>query len=407
MDLETLPSLSTLKSEGLAQGWDFNNRNGARLIPKTAGQAAQLLNWVAESNLQVAFNAQDAAMLDEPLWLDVSDLKQVRQYPVDDFIIEVETGMTYGQLAAIVSKNWQAFPLTYPDELTLAEILAEDLPALESGLRGYPRDYVLKTELVTPDGQITISGADVVKNVTGYDLAKLYVGGRHAFGLLTSVTLKLTALPQCKRYWQFKADSIHMAFALSEKLLASNLPLQACEIYQDEGGWQILIEVSGDEWVAVDCLQTLNMIGNKPPEPLDEVTGKALSARLQQWPEANTVLETCLPLSNWNDLASSLSKQSALSDMRFQVRPAANLLMLSAPFFPFSALPYLKAEIAQHQGFMQILRISPTDVAMFSEALALYEEFNLPEDPATRRLLKELKKGYDPSGVLFTPRLPL
>ncbi len=407
MDLDTLPAISTLKSEGLAQGWDFNGRSGHRLLPKMAGQAAQLLNWAQESGLRVAFHPQEAALLEEPLWLDHADLKQVRQYPVDDFIIEVETGMPFGQLVALLSKNWQAFPLTYPDELTLGEILANDLPALESGLRGYPRDYVLKTELVTPDGQITISGADVVKNVTGYDLAKLYVGGRHTFGLLTSVTLKLAALPQCRRYWRFPADSFHLAFALSEKLLASNLPLQLCEIYREEGHWAVLIEIAGDDWVAVDCLQTLNTLAARPPQALDEPAGKGLAARLQQWPENHTVLEASLSLSNWSEFARALMKQSALDNMRFQIRPAAGLVMLSAPFFPFSALPYLKAEVARHQGFLQILRISPTDVATFSEALALYEEFNLPEDPATRRLLKELKKGYDPSGVLFTPRLPL
>lgn len=407
MDLKTLDDIKAMQAQGLAHAWDFSSKTGYRLIPKTAEQTAQLLSWTGEHQRQIAMNPLDAGMLAEPLWLDLSELKQVRQYPVDDFIIQVETGITVGELSRLLAKNWQAFPLSYPAETMLSDILAEDRPSLETGFRGYPRDYVLKAEIATPDGQITITGADVVKNVTGYDLAKLYVGGRHAFGVLTSVTLKLTTLPQNKRYWLYHAESLYAAFALSDKLLASNLPISMCELFQEGSEWQILIEIAGDDWVLVEYVEVLNQLSAQTPQMLDTETGIALAERLQRWPEESTILEAAFPIANWSELASGLLKQSALGDMRFQIRPAAGLVMISAPFFPYTALPYLKAEIQQHTGFAQMLRIAKTDVATFAEATAVYEMFNLPEEPAVRGLLKSLKKSYDPDGMLFTPRLPL
>src|SRR5262249_28775095 len=149
---------------------------------------------------------------------------RIRQHPAADFVIEVETGLTVGQLDALLVASQQFWPLSYPTDTRLIDILAEDRPALETGLRGHPRDYVLKTEIATPDGQLTVSGADVVKNVTGYDLAKLYVGGRNAFGVLTSITLKLLSRPAARQAWQLSFEASNRAFATAQAALAAPYP---------------------------------------------------------------------------------------------------------------------------------------------------------------------------------------
>lgn len=419
MDSSVLASISQLQAEDLARPWEFQGESGHKLTPQSAAQVAKLLNWAQESKCSVAIDYVDACRMPQPLWLDLSALTRVRQYPTEDFIIEVETGMTFGELEQGLAKNWQAFPLSYPAETTIAEVLAEDRPALETGLRGAFRDYVLKTEIATPDGHLTISGADVVKNVTGYDLAKLYVGGRHAFGVVTSVTLKLMALPHAQRHWLFTVDSLQAGCALSEKLLAAHLPLSVCEIYQSDAGWRVFIELCGDDWLMTDTQAILTRAGSQPgqywtdsqkgepPQRLKEDLGLILKAQLQEWSIDATRMEVALPLSQWTALAVLVSKQSTLSQMRLQVRPAAGLVYISAPMFPSAALRYLQTEAKAQGGFSQLLQISPTDAATLSEAEAILAAFNLPEEPIVQRLLKDLKKGYDPQGILHTPHLPL
>jgi FAD/FMN-containing dehydrogenase len=57
------------------------------------------------------------------------------------------------------------------------------------------RDHILGGTIVTGDGRVIKAGGNVVKNVAGYDLTKLQVGGFGAFGVVTQLHLRLRALP--------------------------------------------------------------------------------------------------------------------------------------------------------------------------------------------------------------------
>lgn len=409
MDLKEMPSIQTLQQTGLAQAWTFAGKPGFKFLPQTALQVAQLLQWRHEQNSAIAFTEAEASLLPEPAWLDLSRLNQVRQYSADDFMIQVECGMTYRELLAHTAPHKQIWPLSYPPNLTIGEILADERPALETGLRGYPRDYVLKTEVATPDGLLTISGADVVKNVTGYDLAKLHISGKHSFGSLTSVTLKLMALPPARKQWLYQPGSFNNACGLSARLLDSKMPLSICELFYRADQWYLLLEITGDEPLIAECEATLKQLTTDvPSEALDTRSGQSLIFDLQQQPTDQTLIEIAFPLSRWQGFVSQISKQASLgAAMKFQIRPAAGLIYLSAPQFPFAALRYLQNEAQAHDGLPQIINIAQSDVTTASEATATYQEFNLPAEPVLRRLLQDLKKSYDPKGILFTPRLPL
>jgi glycolate oxidase FAD binding subunit len=61
---------------------------------------------------------------------------------------------------------------------------------------GPVRDHVLGVRVVTGDGRIVESGGRVMKNVAGYDLTKLQVGGFGSFGVIVQAHLRLRALPR-------------------------------------------------------------------------------------------------------------------------------------------------------------------------------------------------------------------
>ncbi|HXB08831.1 MAG TPA: FAD-linked oxidase C-terminal domain-containing protein [Puia sp.] len=64
---------------------------------------------------------------------------------------------------------------------------------------GVVRDYVLNLELVLPDGAIIWTGANVLKNSTGYNLTQLVVGSEGTLGIVTKIVLKLIPLPRYDR----------------------------------------------------------------------------------------------------------------------------------------------------------------------------------------------------------------
>jgi glycolate oxidase len=61
---------------------------------------------------------------------------------------------------------------------------------------GVVRDYVLNLELVLPSGEIIWTGANVLKNSTGYSLTQLVVGSEGTLGIVTKIVLKLIPYPR-------------------------------------------------------------------------------------------------------------------------------------------------------------------------------------------------------------------
>jgi len=61
---------------------------------------------------------------------------------------------------------------------------------------GVVKDYVLNLEVVLPTGEIIWTGANVLKNATGYNLTQLVVGSEGTLGIVTKIVLRLIPLPK-------------------------------------------------------------------------------------------------------------------------------------------------------------------------------------------------------------------
>jgi glycolate oxidase len=61
---------------------------------------------------------------------------------------------------------------------------------------GVVKDYVLNLEMVLPTGEIIWTGANVLKNATGYNLTQLVVGSEGTLGIVTKIVLRLIPLPK-------------------------------------------------------------------------------------------------------------------------------------------------------------------------------------------------------------------
>jgi len=61
---------------------------------------------------------------------------------------------------------------------------------------GVVKDYVLNLEVVLPTGEIIWTGANVLKNSTGYNLTQLMVGSEGTLGIVTKIVLRLIPLPK-------------------------------------------------------------------------------------------------------------------------------------------------------------------------------------------------------------------
>lgn len=60
---------------------------------------------------------------------------------------------------------------------------------------GVTKDYVLNCEVVLPTGEIIWTGANVLKNSTGYNLTQLIIGSEGTLGVITKIVVRLIPLP--------------------------------------------------------------------------------------------------------------------------------------------------------------------------------------------------------------------
>jgi glycolate oxidase len=65
---------------------------------------------------------------------------------------------------------------------------------------GVVRDYVLNLEVVLPTGEIIWTGANVLKNSTGYSLTQLIVGSEGTLCVVTKIVLKLIPSSQIRSF---------------------------------------------------------------------------------------------------------------------------------------------------------------------------------------------------------------
>jgi len=114
--------------------------------------------------------------------------------------------------------------------VSVAEVIAHgDGGCLEQGFGG-PRDLVLGMRVALPSGQVIKCGGRVVKNVTGYDLGKLFIGSRASLGLVAAASLRLYARPPAARSLIWSSAGQGAVLTAAGRLLRSGLPLSCLEL---------------------------------------------------------------------------------------------------------------------------------------------------------------------------------
>ena len=135
--------------------------------------------------------------VDAELW--TTQLDRVVAYEPAEMIAVVEAGIRVGALSELLAEGGQEWPVDAPAEATVGGVIAAGMSSPRRLRVGHVRDTVLQMEVVTGDGRVVRSGARTVKNVTGYDVHKLFVGSLGTLGVIVRVALKLRPLPAARR----------------------------------------------------------------------------------------------------------------------------------------------------------------------------------------------------------------
>jgi glycolate oxidase FAD binding subunit len=110
---------------------------------------------------------------------------------------------------------------------------------------GAPRDLVLGATVALTDGTVAKAGSRVIKNVAGYDLAKLYAGSLGSLGVLVEAVVRLHPLPPATATVVAETDDPAALARSYAALAAAPLELEALDVGWARGSGAVLAQVGG------------------------------------------------------------------------------------------------------------------------------------------------------------------
>ena len=118
-----------------------------------------------------------------------------------DLVVAAQAGITLTNLANALAAHGTQIPFDapFPHQATLGGTLAAGWLGPRRHLYGRPRDYLIGSTAVLADGTIARAGGMVVKNVSGYDMSRLYVGSFGTLGIIVQANMKTTSLAPAAR----------------------------------------------------------------------------------------------------------------------------------------------------------------------------------------------------------------
>jgi glycolate oxidase FAD binding subunit len=171
-----------------------------RICPDSTQAVADLCGFAHREGLRVRIEGQASWMPpDAPadLALATRRLQRITELAARDLVATVESGIPVTALNGELATQgaWLAIDPPGDRARSLGSVIATGTAGPLRHGYGPIRDHLLGLTVVTGDGRVVRAGGKVVKNVAGYDLTRLQVGGFGAFGIVTEAHLRLRAVP--------------------------------------------------------------------------------------------------------------------------------------------------------------------------------------------------------------------
>ena len=166
------------------------------------------------------------------LLLSTAGLSGVVEHRHGDLTATVEAGATLAAVNATLSEHGQRLPWDppWPAQATIGGIVATNDSGPRRHAHGAPRDSIIGVTVARVDGRVAKAGGIVVKNVAGYDLARLLTGSFGCLGVILTATFKLAPVPPASRTVEVEVDSLEAAAPIAADLAGSSLTPTAIEI---------------------------------------------------------------------------------------------------------------------------------------------------------------------------------
>jgi glycolate oxidase FAD binding subunit len=169
--------------------------------------------------------------------LDMTGFSGVMDYDPAELVLTVRPGTPLAEVKALVAGQDQMLPFEPFDHgplfgvkaghATIGGVVAASVAGSQRVSSGAPRDHLLGFRAVSGRGEAFAAGGKVVKNVTGFDLAKLAAGSWGRLFALTELTLKVLPCPRVRTTFAIEGLDAERAVAAMSAALGSQAEVAA------------------------------------------------------------------------------------------------------------------------------------------------------------------------------------
>jgi glycolate oxidase FAD binding subunit len=207
--------------------------------PQTATDAADLLRAAADDATAVRIEGAGTKPWGHPgadcaLRLHTGALDRIVEHNEGDLTAVLQPGVSLAELDATLARADQMLALDPPLGAGATATIGGAIAAADSGpLRhryGAPRDLVLGVSVALSDGTIAKAGGKVIKNVAGYDLAKLFCGSFGTLGLIVELAVRLHPRPRAHATATGTTDDPALLARAASLIAHGSLELQSLDV---------------------------------------------------------------------------------------------------------------------------------------------------------------------------------
>lgn len=351
--------------------------------------------------------------------IETSQLDEVVEYEPSDLTVSVQAGITLKQLSDTLGAHSQFLPIDVPlpELATIGGVLAVGAYGPLRLRYGPPRDFTLGLRTATVDGKIIKTGGKVVKNVAGYELTKVLVGSFGTLGIITEATFKIFPLPPSQLTLLASFSRLEDACAAVTDLWRLptapaalellNSTLERLVVSEPTGQWMVAARFGGSQAV-VEAARDMSARAarshnSSAVEFADDVIGawraiNNMPARMREAKPDAMVLQAGVPPKELDSLvhaALSIAYAQGLATPLILAHAASAIIYLTIDASEVRALEFVRQLRINIMGLRGHLFIESGPKSL-KDDLGAWE----PIDRAPLRLMRAIKKQFDPNNIL-------
>ena len=173
------------------------------LLPETVEEVAAIMRTASDLGIPVTTRGAGSGLAGGALPVEggvvLSTLRMDKILEIDqsNLSVRVQPGVVTETLQNAVAELGLFYPVDPASRgwCSIGGNVATNSGGPRAVKYGVVKDYVLNLQVVLPTGEIIWTGANTLKNSTGYNLTQLMVGSEGTLGIVTEIVLKLLPLP--------------------------------------------------------------------------------------------------------------------------------------------------------------------------------------------------------------------